>query len=167
MDAEAQLDGFIDKYEPHVAAMFRGALTRLKLLVPGAVLLAYDNYNALAVGFAPREKASAAVLSVAAYPRWVTLFFLKGAGLADPDGLLEGAGSTVRSIRLDDELSQLDDPRVLALIAETLERCEPPFDPQAGQQLVIRSISDTQRPRRPAEPGARARRLASTSGDRT
>lgn len=148
MDAEARLEGMIDKFDPAVAAQFRRALARVKPLVPGAVLLVYDNFNALGVGFATSEKASAVAISVVAYPRWVTLFFLRGAGLPDPAGLLQGSGSTVRSIRLDAELSQLDDPRVHALIDQALDRSEPPFDPAAEQRLVIRSVSAKQRPRR-------------------
>ena len=35
-------------------------------------------------------------------PRWVTLCFLQGAGLPDPDGLLRGGGSRVRHVRLHD-----------------------------------------------------------------
>lgn len=148
MDAEARLEGMIDKFDPVVAARFRSTLARVKPLVPGAVLLVYDNYNALGVGFATSEKATAVAISVVAYPRWVTLFFMRGASLPDPDRLLEGTGSTVRSIRLDDDLSQLDDPRVHALITEALDRSEPPFDPSAEQRLVIRSVSAKQRPRR-------------------
>lgn len=148
MDAEAQLEGFIDKYDPQIAALFRRAVTRVKPLMPGAILLVYDNYNAMGIGFASREKSSAVAISVVAYPRWVTLFFMKGASLPDPGGLLKGSGSTVRSIRLDDELSQLDDPRVHTLIEHALARSEPPFDPEAEQRLVIRSITARQAPRR-------------------
>lgn len=150
MDAEAQLEGMISRFAPEIAALFRRALDRVKALVPGAVMLVYDNYGALGVGFATQEKASAVAVSVVAYPRWVTLFFLKGAGLPDPGGLLQGTGSTVRSIRLDSDLSQLADPDVLALIDETLARWEPPFDPAAEQRLVIRSVAARQRPRRVA-----------------
>jgi hypothetical protein len=47
----------------------------------------------------------------------VTLFFLYGIELDDPDGLLQGSGNQVRSIRLDAEASQLNDPRVKGLMA--------------------------------------------------
>jgi len=150
MDAEAQLESFIAKYDDRIAAQLRTAIARMKARLPGTVIMAYDNYNALAVGFGPRERASDMVVSIAGYPRWVTLFFLKGAGLPDPDGLLEGKGSHARSIRLDDELSQLGDPRVDALIEKAFARCEPPVDPAGEQRLVIASISAKQRPRRPA-----------------
>ena len=62
--------------------------------------LVYDNYNALAIGFGPSERASEAIFSIVLYPRWVTLFFLQGAGLADPKRLLKGSGKVVRHIVL-------------------------------------------------------------------
>ena len=51
-------------------------------------------------GFGPTERASDTLVSIAAYPRWVTLFFLKGAELPDPHGVLQGSGGQVRSVRL-------------------------------------------------------------------
>ena len=149
MDAEAELEGFLAKFLPEVAADARAWLEAMKARIPGARILVYDNYNALAIGFAPSEKAGQAVLSLAVFPKWVTLCFLQGAGLPDPHGLLKGEGSRVRHIRLVPR-EKLDDPAVQALIAAALERAEPPFDAAAGHKLVIKSISAKQRPRRPA-----------------
>jgi hypothetical protein len=149
MDPQAQLDTFLDKFTPRVAAEARSALARMKALVPGAAILVYDNYNALAIGFAPGEKAGEAVLSLAVFPKWVTLCFLRGAGLPDPHGLLKGSGSRVRHIRLAPP-ETIDDPRVLALVAEAVARAEPAIDRSAPPRLVIKSISAKQRPRRPA-----------------
>src|ERR1035437_9803573 len=97
---ERQLDGFLDKYTPAIATLARACLAQMQARLPGAVLLVYDNYNALAIGFGPSERASEAVFSIALYPRWVTLFFLQGAGLADPRQLLKGKGKVVRHIVL-------------------------------------------------------------------
>ena len=146
--AEAQLAGFIDRYMPEVAEQAREVRERMSRLAPGAVELVYDNYNALVIGFGPSERASAAVLSVVVYPRWVTLCFLQGAGLADPSGLLKGKGSRVRHIRLTSPAT-LDQPAVQDLIREALLRAVEPIDPQAEARLVIKSISAKQRPRRP------------------
>jgi hypothetical protein len=148
MDAQAQLDGFIDKYSPEVAADARALLARLKARLPGARILVYDNYNALAIGFGASEKVRDIVLSIALYPRWINLFFMYGAGLDDPHGLLGGAGGQIRHVPKVTEAS-LDDPRVDALIALALDRAEPPPDPAAPQRLIIKSVSAKQRPRRP------------------
>jgi hypothetical protein len=148
VDAQAQLDTFIDKFTLQVAELTRQLLAKAKARIPGATIMVYDNYNALAIGFGPSDKASQAVLSLAVMPRWVTLCFLYGVGLPDPHGLLNGSGSRVRHVRLHTS-EAFDDPRVQELIAAALERCEPPIDGAAEQRLIIKSISAKQRPRRP------------------
>jgi hypothetical protein len=144
----AELDGFIARYTPELAAQTHAALARMRARLPGATILVYDNYNALAIGFAPGERAGQAILSIAAYPRWLTLFFLHGAGLDDPAHLLQGSGSRVRSIRLAGP-ETLDDPQVEALIAAALASAAVPLTPNAKGSIVIKAISAKQRPRRP------------------
>src|SRR5580698_979805 len=98
---QQQLDVFIDRYTEEVAAAMRTALRHLRRRVPGATELVYDNYNALGVGFGPSDRAAQIVLSIVAYPRWVSLFFLQsGARLPDPQHLLKGSGARVRHIVL-------------------------------------------------------------------
>jgi hypothetical protein len=146
---QAQLDTFIDKYTPEIAALARACLAKMRARLPGATQLVYDNYNALVVGFGPSEKTSHAIFSVAVYPRWVNLFFLQAAPkLPDPNRLLKGSGNVVRSITIQ-SASQLDQPAVQELIATALKRAIEPINPAAPGQLVIRSISAKQRPRRP------------------
>jgi hypothetical protein len=147
-DAQRQLDGFLAKFTPAVDALAHDLIARMRARLPGAAIIVYDNYNALAIGFGPTEKPSHAILSLAVMPRWVTLCFLHGVGLPDPHGLLRGEGTRVRHVRLH-EPTAIDDPRIEALIAAAVARAEPPFDPAAGQRLVIKSVSAKQRPRRP------------------
>jgi hypothetical protein len=148
MDAQGQLETFIDKFTPEVAALTRALLEKARTRIPGATILVYDNYNALAIGFGPSDRAGQAILSLAVMPRWVTLCFLWGVRLADPHRLLKGDGSRVRHVRLH-RPEDFDDARIDALIAEALEKADVPIDPKAAQQLVIKSISAKQRARRP------------------
>ena len=146
--AKAQLDGFIAKYSPDVAAVARAALIRMRRLLPGAVELVYDNYNALAVAFGPSERASEAVVSIAVYPRWVSLFFLQdGPRLPDPEGLLNGAGTKVRHIVLE-SARDLDKPAIRLLIREAVGRAVAPIDSAGRGRIVVRSVSAKQRARR-------------------
>ena len=46
--------------------------------MPGATIMVYDNYNALAIGFGAAEKPKQAVLSLAVYPRRASLCFVWG-----------------------------------------------------------------------------------------
>ncbi len=146
--AERRLEGFIDRFTPEVAAAARAALRTLRTLVPGARELVYDNYNALVVGFGPNERAWDAVFSIVVYPRYVTLFFLQGATLPDPDGVLTGNGKVVRHIRLE-PVTTLDEPAVRRAIALALDLARVPIDPKGQRTLEIRAVSATQRPRRP------------------
>ncbi|MCA1816138.1 MAG: DUF1801 domain-containing protein [Acidobacteria bacterium] len=145
---EEQLEGFFKKYTPEVGALAREALARLRARLPGACELVYDNYNALVVGFSPTERASDAVLSVALYPRWVTLFFLNGARLDDPSGLLRGEGKVARHIVLA-SADDLDKPAVRSLVSRAIKLSEKKFDKTAASRLVVKSVSAKQRPRRP------------------
>jgi hypothetical protein len=149
MDTEAQIEGFIGKYSDEVAAQIRAARIAMRARLPGAVELVYDNYNALAIGYGANDKVGGIVFSIAAYPRWISLFFALGVGLPDPEGLLQGNGVQVRHIVLTD-LAILDRPAVQALMATALARADPPIDPSAAPRTIVKSVSAKQRPRRPA-----------------
>jgi hypothetical protein len=112
------------------------------------VELVYENYNALVIGFGPTERPSEAVLSVAVYPRWVSLFFLQAKKLTDPKKILLGKGTNARHVRLDTP-GELNDPDVRSLIAEALRRSEAPFRRTPPNLLIIRSVSAKQRSRLP------------------
>jgi hypothetical protein len=146
--ASKKLAAFISRYEPEIAALAEDALGTMRALLPGAFELVYDNYNALAIGFSPSEKASEAIFSIALYPRWVSLFFLHGAGLPDPHRLLKGKGTRVRHIVLDDAAT-LDKPAVRALMAHALKRAPTQIDAAGPGGIFIKCVAEKQRPRRP------------------
>jgi hypothetical protein len=147
--AESQLEAFLGRYLPGVAAIGRGAVRHLHARLPGCDALVYDNYQALAVGFSPDGRTGSAMLSIALYPRWVSLFFLQAPGLPDPQNLLQGSGSTVRHIRLG-SIDDLDLPPVRALIEAAVAAAKVPYDPARTGQVLIKSVSAKQKPRRPA-----------------
>src|SRR5262249_44638214 len=131
-----------------IAKLVRAARTKLRKRFPTAIELVYDNYNALAIGFGPTERTSDAVLSLAVYARGVNLYFLYGASLPDKDGLLEGNGRLGRFIRLT-SASQLDEPKVAALIGVATAHGRVPMAPRGRGHTVVKSISTKQLPRRP------------------
>jgi hypothetical protein len=151
MSPKKELDGFIAKYSPDVASLACKSLRKLRTRLPGALLLIYDNYNALAIGFSPTERSSDAIFSIALYPRWVSFFFLQGAGLPDPCGLLKGSGKVARHLVLA-AAEDLNTPEVEALIAHALEAARTPMPlKRSGEKIIVKSVSAKQRPRLPSE----------------
>jgi len=144
---ERQLAGFIAKFAPEMAARIRASRRKMRARLPRAIELVYDNYNFFVIGYGPTERPSDAIFSLAAQAKGLSLCFLQGARLPDPEGLLRGSGSTVRNIRLE-SAATLDRPEVRALIRTALERAKTPMDPRGSHQLIIRSVSAKQRPRR-------------------
>jgi uncharacterized protein DUF1801 len=121
----------------------------MRKTVPGGIEFVYDNYNALVFGYGPTEKASEAVLSLAVFPEWVTLCFLKGAKLKDPAKLLKGSGSIVRNVRLTSP-THLDDPDVKSLVRDAIRSAAPSYtSDRKPPKTIVKSISAKQRPRRP------------------
>jgi hypothetical protein len=149
MTPKARLDSFLDKFTPEMAKSARGVLAAMRKICPGAVELVYDNYNALAIGFATGERAVKDVwFSIAIYPRWASIFFFRTLPLKDPDKLLKGSGKTTRHIVLKDGAKTLAEPGVRALIDQALKKAGHPFKPGARGRIMIKSVSAKQRPRR-------------------
>ena len=145
-DAEAELESFIVRFLPEVAAVGREAVAKLRQRLPEADVLVYDNYNALAVGFAPGEKSSQAIMSIAFYPRWCSLFLTRR--VDDPEKRLQGTGGVVGHIVLK-AAADLNDAYVCGLIDQAMIGSKTPFDPAHKGRLIIKSVSAKQRPRRP------------------
>jgi hypothetical protein len=150
----AQVEEFIARYSPVVAEEFRAARAWVSARFPRGYELVFDNYTALGCGFSTKPRGSGVVVSVVAYPRWVTLFFFQGASLPDPQKVLQGPGRKIRSLRLQ-PFALLRSREVDALLKHAIR----PFskDLAAGPPLttVIRAVSAKRRPRRPAVAKAR------------
>jgi len=154
MTPRAQLESFIAKYTPEIAALTRAVLRKMDARLPHAQRLVYDNYNALAIGYAASERPSDCVFSIAVFPRWVSLFFFQGRELDDPDGLLKGGGNQARHIVLAGA-ADLDRPGVKRLMTQALAIADPPMPRTGALTTIVKSISAKQRPRRPASSAVR------------
>ena len=142
-----QVAAFIAKFDPKTAKLIRACRAEMRKLLPTAIELVYDNYNFFVIGYASTERASDAILSIAAAANGVGLAFLHGASLPDPKKLLLGSGKQNRFIRLPtiETLRSLD---VLALIRAAVAQAKTPLPATGGGSTVIKSISAKQRPRR-------------------
>jgi Domain of unknown function (DU1801) len=144
-----QFAGFLARFSPDVRSVATAAIAKMRKRLPGAIELVYDNYYALVVGFGPSERPSDAIFSLAIYPRHVTLCFLYGVELDDPEKLLAGGGNQVRHIRLA-SASDLDRPAIQSLMTQAVNGADTPFDPRARRRMIIRMVSKSQRSRRPS-----------------
>jgi hypothetical protein len=145
-NAETQLKGFIDKFEPRHQALIRAVRKALRKRFAGAFELVYDNYNFFVIAYSPTERPSDVIVSMAAAANGMRLFFLRGTTLPDPKKILLGSGNQVRSIRLE-SVGVLARPEVEALIAAAIDQARGTLAGGRGK-LIIRAVSAKQRPRR-------------------
>jgi hypothetical protein len=149
MTPQQQLNSFLVKFTPEIEKRARRALVKMRKRLPNAIEFVYDNYNALVCGFGPNERPSDAILSIAIFPRKVSLCFLQGAKLPDPNKRLRGSGNVTRGMELESP-DTLDDPQIRSLMDEALRRAKVRMNPGQERKLIVRSISAKQRPRRPS-----------------
>lgn len=147
--AEKRLAGFIARFDPKTRSLIRSVRRALRRRLPAANELVWDNYNFFVIGYSPTERPSDSVVSLAAASNGVGLSFYRGSTLPDPHGILLGSGVQNRFIRLP-SASLLARPEVEALIAAAVAQARAPFAHRGRGQLVIRSVSAKQRPRRKA-----------------
>ncbi|MGA2244012.1 MAG: hypothetical protein ABSH48_03345 [Verrucomicrobiota bacterium] len=145
--AEAQLDGFIAKFEPAHQALIRATRQGLRRRFPTANELVYDNYNFFVIGFCPTERPSDSIISIAAAANGVGLCFIHGASLPDPQKILSGSGKQCRFLRIP-SVDVLKRPEVEALLGVAVDRAKVPLPANGAGKLIIRSVSAKQRPRR-------------------
>ena len=146
--AEAQVDAFIDKFAPPMQERIRECRAWMSRRFPKAVQLIWDNYNFFVIGISATHRPSDAPLSLACQRTGIALFLLPGATeLSDPAGLLRGSGKRVRSLPVE-RVEDLDTPAVAALIEQALSLASVSMDKAEGPDLVVRSVSAKQRPRR-------------------
>jgi hypothetical protein len=141
------VQAFLVRYDDDIVKIAKAARKKMRALFAGSFELVYDNYNALVFAYSSTEKQSDIACSIALYPRWVTLFFARGAALPDPKKILEGSGKVIRGIRLQDA-STLDDVDVRSLIALARDGVSTPFATRTTVKTVVRSISPVRRERK-------------------
>ena len=147
LDAEAALQAFIAKFDAPHQRLIGDVRAALRRRYPAANELVYDNYNFFVIGYSPTERPSDALFSIAASAKGVSLCFIHGASLADPTGLLLGAGKQTRFLRLH-SADVLDQRDVEDLLAAAASAAKVALQTGPPGKLIIRSVSAKQRARR-------------------
>lgn len=147
-DPELALESFLAKFDTANQALIRSVRRALRKRLPSANEMVYDNYNFFVIGYSPSERPSDAVLSLVADHKGVRLAFpYTGSKLPDPHKLLRGSGTQNRALTLD-SAARLSHPEVEALIAASIKLTKAPLPATGKGNLIIRSVSVKQRPRK-------------------
>lgn len=117
----AALRRFLEPYDPAISRLFFAARKTVLAAAPEATELIYDAYNAVAVAYSFTDRLKEAFCHVAAYRNYVNLGFNRGAGLADPERLLVGTGTSIRHIRIA-AIENLHRPGVQSLVQAAVEQ---------------------------------------------
>ncbi|HEY4304806.1 MAG TPA: DUF1801 domain-containing protein [Gemmatimonadaceae bacterium] len=143
----AQVDGFIEKFDPSMAKMIRSCRAVMRKRLPTATELIYDNYNFFVIAYGPNERPSNAIASLACSKNGISLAFLYAKTLPDPQRLLQGDGTQTGFVRLK-SAGTLSEPAVDALLQAAVEQAKAPFATSGKLRTIVRGISAKQRPRR-------------------
>jgi len=143
----SQLAASIAKFPPSMAMQIKAARAKLRKIVPHAHELVYHYSHSLVLSYGPTDHPWEAVFTLACKETEISLYFLRGPKLPDPQKLLRGSGKQVRFIALPDTAT-FDQPAVKALLAATLKLAPVPFDSTLRPQLIIKTLPPSQRPRR-------------------
>lgn len=110
-----ELIKFLRPYDPSV----RDLALELRALVLQEMAPCYENiydaYSAVAIGYGTSDRLSDGIFHIAVYSKHVNLGFNDGATLADPKGILRGAGNRIRHITIG-SVADLERPEIRAYI---------------------------------------------------
>jgi hypothetical protein len=112
-------------------------------LYPETNELIYDNYNAVAFGWSPTDKAGDVFCSIAVASDHVNFGFNRGVDIADPGKILLGNGSQYRYIQVrgrDDFPEEYMKQLLEAAYQNSIERMKPIKKPLKGG-TIVKSIS--------------------------
>jgi hypothetical protein len=144
---EAQLRSLIEKFDPKDQRLIRSVRSALRKRLPTANELIYDYRTFFVIGYSPTENGIESIVSIAARPDGVRLYFMHGPKLPDPKKLLMGSASQVRFIPVE-AASRLKHPDVEALIAAAIAKATVPLAAKGLGKLVTKTSAEKQRPRR-------------------
>ncbi len=107
----------------------------------------YDAYSAVAIGYGRSDRLRDGVFHIAVYSTHVNLGFNDGATLADPKGILQGAGNNIRHITIKTP-EDIKRPEIRAYIRRARKLGEPtPLKPIRVISTVKAIYAKRRRPR--------------------
>ena len=144
---DSQLRSLIAKFDPEHQRLIRAVRSALRKRLPTANELIYDYRTFFVIGYSPTENGIESIVSTAARPDGLRLYFLNGPALPDPKKLLMGSAKQVRYLPVE-AASRLKHPDVEALIAAAIDKAAVPLPSKGGGKLVIKTFGAKKKPGR-------------------
>ncbi len=116
-------------------------------LYPETNELIYDNYNAVAFGWSPTDKAGDVFCSIAVFSNHVNFGFNRGSEIPDKQGLLLGDASFYRYIKVTDKLDFPQEyiKQLLEMAYENSVGRMKPVKKMIKGETIVKSISPVKR----------------------
>jgi len=147
---EAQLQSFLERFDPKDQKLFRSVRTALCKRFPTANELAYDYSNQVVISYSPTEHAIHAIAAIIVRDDGVRLYLTQAPNLPDPKKLLMGSGGQARYVSLE-STKRLAHPDVEALIVAATAQAKIPLPTKGTGELLIRGQAAKKPPRRKAK----------------
>ena len=144
---EAQLESFINRFDPKEQQVIRSIRTAVRKRFPTANELAYDYTSHVVIGYSPTDHGIESIVALDARAEGVRLYLMGGPQLPDPKKLLMGSGKQTRFVRVE-TARQLAHPDVEALIVAAIDHARVPLPSKGKGRLIIRTAAAKQRSRR-------------------
>ncbi|MCL4393879.1 MAG: DUF1801 domain-containing protein [Chloroflexi bacterium] len=97
-ESKAEFDKLVAKYSPQVRALTIKTRAFVLAILPSAVEKTYFGWSNSWYG--NTDKSSDAIFSISPQKEYVSLHFMRGTELPDPDGLLQGTGKKLRHVKI-------------------------------------------------------------------
>lgn len=154
--AEAELRALIAKFAPAHLRLINALRRSLRKRLPSAFEVIYEYNGFFVISISPTEKGYEGVLGIRAREEGVKLYFNQGKDLPDPQKLLKGSASLVRSLDIE-AASTLARPAVATLIDEAIARNRVEFagDGQGPAVILSKSTKKKRKPRLAKRPISR------------
>src|SRR5690349_17253601 len=114
----AQFSAFLSRFHAGIVKMVEQCLPKLRREIPHSFEIVYDYSHSVVVSFSATERGYEAIVAMSILPDCIKLYVDKS--LPDPNGLLEGSGTKVRSVTLK-AASDLDRADIKALIKAAIK----------------------------------------------
>jgi hypothetical protein len=134
---EAELRSYINRSNPKDQKLIRSVRAAVRKRLPTANELAYDYGKFIVISYSPTDRGIDSIVSIAARPDGMRMYFMHGPQLPDPKGLLLGSGKQARFVGVN-AASELVHPDVEALIAAAIDKARVALPSKGEGRLIIR-----------------------------